>query len=250
MFFIFSKALFFLITPICWILACFILASFLKKTRIKKIFLIAGIALLLFFTNTAIINSILHAWEVQTKSAKSVTEKYDYAVVLGGMASQNPKTGALHVGPSIDRLLEAIVLYKQGNVRKILITGGSGAIFSQQQKEALIVNELCYSLGVPKEDVILESDSKNTHENAVFTKNIIGTDKKILLLTSAFHMRRSMGCFAKEGFTFDVFSTDPLEVVFLGPDDYFIPKAEPLYKWTILIKEWIGYVTYKIADYI
>ena len=63
-------------------------------------------------------------------------------------------------------------------------------------------------------------------------------------------MRRAAGCFKKCGFNFDTFSTDPLEVQFMGIDDYFIPKADPIYKWTIVIKEWIGYISYKLAGYI
>jgi uncharacterized SAM-binding protein YcdF (DUF218 family) len=73
---------------------------------------------------------------------------------------------------------------------------------------------------------------------------------RILLITSAFHMRRSMGCYKKEGFEFEVLSTNPFCKVRLYIDDYFIPKAEVIDKWGILIKEIVGTVTYKVAGYI
>jgi hypothetical protein len=45
-------------------------------------------------------------------------------------------------------------------------------------------------------------------------------------------------------------STDPLEILNMGPDNYIIPKADPLDKWSYLIKEWTGYLAYKVTGYI
>jgi uncharacterized SAM-binding protein YcdF (DUF218 family) len=124
-------------------------------------------------------------------------------------------------------------------------------IIGKEVKEALVLEKLCIDLGIPKNDLIIETNSRNTRENAVFTKEILKNyNQKTLLITSAFHMRRAAGCFKKAGFNFDMFSADPLELPVLGPDDYFIPKAEPILKWTVIIKEWIGFVSYKIAGYI
>ncbi len=63
-------------------------------------------------------------------------------------------------------------------------------------------------------------------------------------------MRRSMGCFKKEGFKFEVYPVDTYELSYLGPDDYFMPNPAPLEKWGVFIKEWIGYTAYKVAGYI
>ncbi|MFN7689890.1 MAG: YdcF family protein, partial [Bacteroidota bacterium] len=63
MFFWLSKLLSFLITPLTWILICLLLALFLKNVKLKKRFLITGVFLFMFFTNSYITNAVLHAWE-------------------------------------------------------------------------------------------------------------------------------------------------------------------------------------------
>ena len=166
------------------------------------------------------------------------------------MASQNVFTGKTTFNPSIDRLLQGIILYKQGTIKKIVISSGSGLIFGNEIKEAIILKDLCLKLGIPKKDLIIEPVSRNTRENAVFTRKILSNyNQKVILITSAFHMHRAAGCFKKAGFNLDTYSTDPLEIAVFGIDDYFIPKADPINKWTILIKEWIGYISYKLAGY-
>ena len=122
--------------------------------------------------------------------------------------------------------------------------------FTNEIKEAIILKDLCLKLGIPKKDLIIEPVSRNTRENAVFTRKMFSNyNQKVILITSAFHMRRAAGCFKKAGFNIDTFGTDPLEIAVFGIDDYFIPKADPINKWTILIKEWIGYISYKLAGY-
>lgn len=251
MFFIFSKILYFLITPICWIAAAIILAFiFRKKTFWLKFFIVSAIAIVLVFSNSAFYTFVIRKWEIPAVAPQHFKGNYKYAIVLGGMAS-SADDGKLHVGPSIDRILTAITLYHKGQIEKILITGGSGLLTAQEAKEAPAIELFCIQMKVDEEDIIIEPESRNTYENAVFTKNLIGTpQEKVLLITSASHMRRSIGCFKKQGFKFDLLSADPSGEPQLYFDDYFIPKAEPLMKWNYLIKEWIGYYAYKAAGYI
>jgi uncharacterized SAM-binding protein YcdF (DUF218 family) len=205
---------------------------------------------LIFFSNSFIFNIAIKQWEIKAGKFAGLEKKFKYGVVLGGMATSNLKTGEVQFSPSIDRLLEAIAIYKKGNIERILITGGSGAVFNQNNKESKLLHDICLDLGVPDSVLIIESESKNTHENALFTKHIIGTNSEILLITSGFHMRRAAACFRHEGFKFEMVSTDPLEILNMGPDNYIIPKADPLDKWSYLIKEWTGYLAYKVTGYI
>jgi uncharacterized SAM-binding protein YcdF (DUF218 family) len=250
MFFFFSKILYFLITPVFWILMLLIFSFILKKAQLKKKLLLAGIILYIIFTNNFIFNIVAVPWEVNSKNAAEINRKYEFGIVLGGMVSQNLKTKKIQFSPSIDRLMQAIVLYKQGKIKKILISGGSGLLLNQDVKEAFLLKDICIKLGIYETDIITEPNSKNTHENALFTKNITGIDTVMLLITSAYHMRRAAACFKHEGFKFDILTTDPLDQAIMGPDDYFMPKAEPLVKWSFIIKEWIGFVAYKVAGYI
>jgi uncharacterized SAM-binding protein YcdF (DUF218 family) len=250
MFFILSKLLYFIITPTIWIIALFLLSLFSKKEKLKKRFLVSGIILFFFFTNNFIFNIAVKQWEMKVHKFGEIEKKYKYGVVLGGMATSNLKTGVVQFSPGIDRLLQAITLYKKGNIEKIFITGGTGAVFDQNNKESCLLHKICLNLEIPDSVLTIEFKSKNTYENAIFTKQILGTGYNILLITSGFHMRRAAACFKHEGFKFDVLSTDPLEKLNMSPDDYFIPKPYPLDKWAYLIKEWVGYVSYKTAGYI
>ena len=251
MFFILSKLFYFLVTPVFWILLFAIVSLILKNPKVKKWFLVLAVLFLLFFTNDYIFNHICRKWEVPIKSANEIKVKYDYGIVLGGMASINTRTQKMKISESIDRILQAIILYRQGSIKKIVITGGSGLVFNQKDKEAFMLKNYCQKFGVDTTDIILEPNSRNTHENAVNTMKLINCKQhKVLLITSAFHMRRSMGCFKKEGFKFEVYPVDTYEFSYLGPDDYFMPNPEPLEKWGSFIKEWIGYAVYKVIGYI
>ena len=249
MFFVLSKLLFFLLNPVIWVLALIILGLFFKKRRV--IFLVSAAILLFLFSNAAIFQVVSKKWEIESLPADSIKKHYTYAVVLGGMASENIENGKMYIGQSIDRILQAIILYKQGKIDTILITGGSGMVLDQSMKEAPIIRKFCTDMGVKDSCILIEDQSRNTRENATMTKALLNNrHPSMLLITSAFHMRRSMGCFKKEGFEFDVLSTDPLCKTRLYIDDYFIPKADIIDKWGILIKEIAGTFTYKLAGYI
>lgn len=250
MFFFFSKIFYYFLTPVFWISICLLLHFIIKKKILKKIMLIASFSILVIFSNRAIFQYVSEKWEIKSLPAESVTKKYDYAIVLGGMAMENDKTRKLYVSQSIDRLLQAINLYHNKKVDKIVITGGSGLLMTQEKKESLVLENFCKQFKVDERDIIIEYQSRNTHENATYTKEKVGTSNSCILITSGYHMRRSMGCFRKEGFSYDVLATDPLGLPFLEVDDYIIPKAEPLLNWNFIIKEWVGMLAYKIAGYI
>ena len=101
-------------------------------------------------------------------------------------------------------------------------------------------------IGIPSSDIIIESESKNTHENAVESAKILNeryTDGNFILVTSAIHMPRAKRCFKKAGLTVTPFSVDQQA----GPRKYlldhlFIPNVDPLTRWGQLIKEWVGLV--------
>lgn len=234
-----------------WILASIVLIIILKKPKLKKFFAWLALCLIVSFGNSFLFTIVGSKWEIPSRPATTITGHYKYAVVLGGMGSINKQTGKLHVSQSIDRVLQAIILYKQGKVEKIVITGGSGAVFGQDKREAPMIKNFCIDMGVKAEDIVSEPNSRNTHENAVFTKELIGagTDK-IILITSAVHMRRSIGCFKKEGYVFYYLSTDPLIQSNIYFEDIVVPKAEVLYNWNSLIKEMVGMAVYKIVGYI
>jgi uncharacterized SAM-binding protein YcdF (DUF218 family) len=256
MFFILSKALYYFITPFSWLMISLILFFFLKNSKWKKISKITFITILLFFSNSMIFMEFERMWEIHGTPIKKMTKKYDVGIVLGGMFEYNSDLQELSCRRGVDRIWQAINLYKAGIIKKIFISGGSGYVTDRGLSEASQAKEVLIKWGIPEKDLIIESISKNTYENAVETKKVLTRSyphiKKCLLITSGQHMRRSRAIFKKQGFTFDTFSTD----LYTGPkrayywDQYLVPDAQNISDWSGLIKEWIGYVTYALVGYL
>lgn len=180
---------------------------------------------------------------------------YDVAIVLGGMSAPgklpNDRT---HFPNSPDRLMHALQLYKLGKVKKIIISGGSGELTGKQVPEAEYLKNVLMLCEVEKEDILFEIKSRNTRENALYTKELLRKyfkpDAKCVLVTSAWHMRRSMGCYEKVGIKslpFCVDSQIPQQPSILG---LLNPSPGSMMKWQAIIHELFGYATYKVAGYI
>lgn len=124
----------------------------------------------------------------------------------------------------------------------------------QSDKESDIIVKVLLQSGIPMNDIIIENQSRNTYENAIFSTEILHQnfpDSKVLLITSAFHMRRSLACFRKAGMILDPYPVDKkARHETITPDRIFLPDPGCLIYWDILIHEWIGMVTYKIQGYI
>lgn len=254
MFFILSKVLYFLIVPLNWIVGLLLYAVFGKNIKWKKRCRNLAVGLLIFFSNHFIFNLVINAWESDVKPVASL-ETYDIGIVLGGYSNfEIYPRDRYNFSKRANRLTQAIELYKKGVFKKMLLTGGSGSILLNERSEAAEVEAYLLTMGVKKEDIILEPDSRNTHENAVFTKAILDQsypDASCLLITSGFHMRRSKGCFKKEQVAFTAFSTDVIaERVRFTPNSIFFPNRDGLWRWEMLMKEWVGCVFYWLKGYI
>ncbi len=254
MFFILSKILFALIAPVSLIVVFFLL----YVTSKKKYFAHIGIALFIFFSNPFICLNFFKLWEIDATEIKA-NQHYDGIIVLGGFVSTTYVNGHARTvyADGNDRMLQAISLYKQGVSNKIIYTAGTDSIFNLHKAEAVLAKEFMLEIGIPDSAIVTEAHSVNTYENALFTKQVLQkTDsnwqqKKYLLVTSAFHMRRSMACFKKQGFNVTAYSTNFKALL----DNYtlfntIVPSYGPLQNWTYLIKEWIGILVYKIQGYI
>lgn len=255
MFFFFSKFLYFIILPINWVLGLMLYSLFSKKRKRKKNALVLAIVLTVFFTNRMIVNQFFKVWETQTITADEIDTPYDVGILLGGYSNFHirPKHDRHNFSHRGNRFFNAYELYRQGKIKKILLTGGSGAFLNQEDSEAVMAVDFFKRVGVPETDIIMEPDSKNTWENAVFTKKILDEkypDASCLLITSAWHMPRSMGCFEKAGVEFTPYSVDFIsEAERWAPNYVIIPDRNGFYFWEVLIKEWVGCLAYKLKGY-
>jgi len=255
MFFILSKILLIFLFPFTWILVGLGFAFFAKSAKWKKRGRITAIVVLLFFSNTVVYQEFCRQWEVFGTPLKDV-QHHDVGIVLGGMAEYNNDLKELSIRRGGDRIWQAITLYKTGKIDKLLISGDNGDLVDKGLKEAIQMKRTLVQWGIPANDIIVETLSRNTHENAVETKKILTRSypqyDSFLLITSGRHMRRSLACFDAVGLKCTPFSTD----LYTGPnrsytfDQYLIPDVSTLNDWNGLLKEWVGYVSYAAAGYI
>jgi uncharacterized SAM-binding protein YcdF (DUF218 family) len=255
MFFFLSKTLSYLTTPLVIVAGLLIVSLFIQSTHWKKNLKRLAICLLLFFSNDFLCNEIVLLWEVSPIAFDQIKKKYEYGILLTGVTkSETPLTDRVFLNRGADRITHTLQLYRMGIIKKILISGGNGNLEKVKKQEADNVADVLLLMGVPDSVITIENVSRNTHESAVeINKRFKGQVKPsdCLLITSAFHIRRSYACFAHEGWPVDTFSTDlsshPRKFTF---DTLFIPKTEAMGNWQLLIKEWIGLLAYKIAGYI
>ena len=254
MFFFISKILSFLITPIVWVFALFLYSLFSKIPKRKKRSLLWGIGVFYFFSNGFILEEFNRVWEVPAVKYQDL-KVYDAGIVLGGMLNYDKEFDRIQFDRGADRLFQAVELYKTGVIKKILFTGGSGSIEFAETKEGMFVRRYLLTLGIPEQDIWIENESRNTHENAVntfaFLKEKEYLSGKFLLITSGGHMRRAMACFKKEGISVSPYSVDrnASSARRWSLEHLLIPDAEIFFRWESLFHEWIGMIAYKIRGY-
>lgn len=254
MFFILSKTLFYILMPLVWITMALAFAFLTQnQTKRKKA---VGIALLmvLLFGNQFLVNEVYLWWESPPVPLASIKD-YDYAIVLTGVTNTERRdiTDRVYFNKGADRVLHTVQLYKSGKVKKVIISGGSGSLTGKKVKEAQQLQKVFLECGVPAGDILVEPESRNTHENALYTKRLIDSlhlKGKFLLITSAFHMRRSEGCFKKAGMQFDIYPVDIYTIDRkFTPSSLIIPSETALARWATFIHELTGYVVYKLLGY-
>jgi uncharacterized SAM-binding protein YcdF (DUF218 family) len=255
MFFFFSKVLTFLVSPMVWFFALFIWALRTKDERKKKKLFICSVSIIYICSNSFFVDELARAWEPVTEDTYMTSEKYDVAIVLGGIGSIDERQKRFDFGAGGDRLFQALELYHRGRLKQIMFTGGSGSIRYPDHKEGAYVKKYLQTIHVPDSALIIENESKNTYENAVFSKKILDSLQfkgSILLITSAFHMPRALATFKKAGYTnVTPYITNRMS----GPrrfdwDFCLLPNAEALSNLNLLIHEWIGYMVYKMKGWV
>jgi uncharacterized SAM-binding protein YcdF (DUF218 family) len=110
-------------------------------------------------------------------------------------------------------------------------------------------------MGVPAEDILVENLSRNTFESAVEIRKLLDLrlikPSECLLITSAFHMRRSIACFRMAEMDMNTFTTDfYTHRRTFTPDVWLVPRGGAMSIWERWIKEWVGFVAYKIVGYV
>lgn len=254
MFFVLSKVLSFFLSPIWWIIFLMLLYFVFPKYKNRKLLLVISFVVMLVFSNQLLFYKISSWWEGELQNSNQI-EKFDGIILLGGFSSFQEESQRIRFNGSSDRLLQALDLYKKGKADYLIFTGGSAKISVNEKQEGIYIRDYLELVGIPKDSLLVEHNSRNTHENAMMTFEMLKKysleNAKFLLVTSGFHMKRALGCFKKVGLNVEPYKTDPLQSVF-APDfsDFLTPSASVLAQWQLLIREWVGYLVYRIKGFV
>lgn len=184
---------------------------------------------------------------------RTLPERVDGVVVLGGSLSYVQADG--EETPQInesggDRLAAFVAFARRYPEAKLVFAGGSGSVRKPEVREADDAARILARMGIDPARLILERNSRNTWENAVFAKELAQPQpgETWVIITSAFHMPRAIGCFRAAGWPGVV----AYPVDFLTADrDWLGFDVDPLYSlgaFDIAAKEWIGLVVYRLMD--
>ncbi len=254
MFFYLSKLLSFALSPMIWIVALLVIAVFSKKDKLKKRSLFWAFIIAILFSNSFVLDEVVRKWERQAIMSSSLEKKYDFGIVLTSGVDYDAQLDRTDFKAGADRLFQAIDLYENKHIKKILISGGSPTIFKRGFSEAEVWKDYLIKIGIPSRDIITETESRNTYENAVKSSELILESKKrpkCLLITSAIHMKRAKDCFIQNKLEVDEYAVDRIA----GPRKFsfnhlVIPSALCLQRWNSLTHEIVGYYVYALIGYV
>ncbi len=251
-------SLFFLLSKILWVVAApdnflalvlFLgLLAFLKnKFFLAKLFLVPAIIAIVLITSLPIGEWLLQPLETRFKTNPDLPSDIDGIIVLGGAEEpvMSGKWRQPEVNHAAERQLAFLTLARRYPKAKLVYSGGSGSMVYQSVKGADVAERLYRQQAINLDRVTLERQSRNTYENAIFSKQLLKPAKheKWVLITTAWHMPRSVGVFCQAGWPVIPYPVDhrtwPENRLFASVD-----LVGNLSKLQIGVKEWLGLLAY------
>jgi uncharacterized SAM-binding protein YcdF (DUF218 family) len=237
------KVLYSIILPPSIFILLLVLLTIWARRREKKVSFILGMITLFFYLTSIPIVSDMLVKSLESRYSPSRSLDGDVIVMLcGGATSNTPDINGLGnlSASSSNRLLTVARLHRLTNL-PILISGGQ--VFESSASEAVIAKRYLIDLGFSSEKIIVEDSSRNTAENARHISEILNKNNfsKPILVTSAYHMERSVRNFKKVDITVQPYPTDYLinydaSINILS----FIPSHNSLSNVYSCLKEYIG----------
>jgi uncharacterized SAM-binding protein YcdF (DUF218 family) len=251
LFFVLSKTIGYLLLPTNLLIGIGLVGAILMFTRFASLgrkLVIAAVLLLVICGLSPLGKILLYPLEQRFPSWDAASGAPDGIIVLGG--SIEADLSAVHNTPVVrgapDRIIAAAALAKRYPNARVLFSGGGANLISNDAREADFAGAIFEGLGVDKSRLIMERGSRNTQENAQFSKALVSPKdgECWLLVTSAFHMPRSVGLFRKAGFDVQPY---PVDWRVGGRDDLFSfsnVAVDGLGRTDLAVREWIGLITY------
>jgi uncharacterized SAM-binding protein YcdF (DUF218 family) len=215
-----------------------------RRSGIAMSAIAAAILVLSAFTTTGAL--LIRPLEDRFSRPAALPETVGAIVVLGGSTLARVSRGrnVAELNEAGDRLVAATALAARYPEAMVVFSGGTG-LLDPGEAEATTAARFFAEMGLAPERLVLEGQSRNTDENAELTAGMLKDyDGPIVLVTSAFHMPRSVGLFRREGLEVVPWPTDYRSA---GTESFGIDLANPvnsLNVTSIAIKEWIGLAVY------
>jgi len=254
LFFVLSKTLGVMLLPTDFLIGVGLFGAILLVTRLAPLgrkLLVVAVVLLAICGFSPLGNLVLYPLEQRFPPWDPARGAPDGIVVLGGAidADLSAAHGVAVVGGSADRILAAAALARRYPNARLVYSGGSGNLISNDAREADYVAALFESLGIAKARLILDRRSRNTQENAEFSKALVAPKpgERWLLVTSAFHMPRSIGLFRKAGFAVEPYPVDWRVGNRADLLNFRTVAADGLSSVDTGVREWIGLAAYRVT---
>lgn len=251
MFFILSKVAGFFALPSNIVAALCVLGVTLLLTRFRRAglrLLLVGVAAMLLFGYSPLANVLLLPLSERFPAWNAGGRTPDGIIVLGGAIDSDTSLArdSLEMDSSAERIVTMLQLARTYPNARIVFSGGSGHLIQESASEAPLAGRLLERFGVARDRVVLEGDSRTTAENAIFTQRLVQPKpgEIWLLVTSAFHMPRSIGAFRKVGFDVEAYPVDWRTSGWVDAMTTFDKLSAGLARSDVAAHEWTGLIAY------
>jgi uncharacterized SAM-binding protein YcdF (DUF218 family) len=251
-FFLLSKTLDTLLSPLFWSVALIGIGLWGKRPPAGRRWIgIAGVALLTLFSFQPFTNMLERTLERSATRTYREDIAYDSVILLGGIVERAAATDPPAYNENIERLLVTYDLLRTGHARHAIISGGVVDPAVPSLVEASVLAQQLVDWGIASDRIVIEPRSRNTRENALESQRIIEKEgwTRLLIVTSAFHMPRALACFRAIGVAVD---TLPVDYRAYDPARFsgsLLPRAGYLDQSTMVLRELFGHAIYKLRGY-
>jgi len=210
--------------------------------------LLALAGLLLYLPSTGAVARLLMAQAERFDGPEVVPHaRYDAVLLLGGFAGRG-EDRRIELSESADRLVRAWELLRDRQAERIVIAAGS---VDPNEVEADLAAELLTGMGADPAALLLDRTSRNTRENALEIRKLVDAHglKRLVVVTSAFHMQRALDCLRAVDLYPDALATDHRVPPWHGSFDAVAPRAASLALSEVALREMAGRVVYRLRGY-
>lgn len=254
MFFILSKILGIVALPSNLLIEIGIVGVLLLFTQYRRLaswLVVTSIVLTAVVGWSPLGNILILPLEQRFPSWNSSHGTPDGLVVLGGAITPDVSAarGVVALNEAAERITAAAALARRYPNARIIYSGGSNAVLADRIPEAPFAVQELEALGVAHDRITAEEQSRNTIENAVFSRLLAQPKpgERWLLITSAYHMPRAMAAFRAAGFAVEAY---PVDWRTRGPIDAgrpFAALSEGLRRTDEAAHEWAGLLGYRLT---